>query len=71
MSLAFACLFFKIKYPYKLPLVTSTLEQLQKGTIFIKPDHRSAYYLVCIQEGDKWKTAFSTMRGYYKYLVMP
>jgi hypothetical protein len=32
-------------------------------------DLRSAYNL--IQEGDEWKTSFSTMSGHYEYLVMP
>jgi hypothetical protein len=31
---------------------------------------RSAYNLICIREGDEWKTVFSMMSGHYKYLVM-
>src|SRR6202030_1022553 len=30
-----------------------------------------AYHLVCITEGDKWKTAFRTQYGSYEWLVMP
>lgn len=32
---------------------------------------RNAYYLVCIGEGDEWKTGFNTPSGHYEYLVMP
>jgi hypothetical protein len=34
-------------------------------------DLRNAYNLIRIWVGDEWKTAFSTMPGHYKYLVMP
>lgn len=30
----------------------------------------NAYHLVCIREGDKWKTAFNTPARHYEYLVM-
>ncbi|KAI2647328.1 Transposon Tf2-9 polyprotein [Labeo rohita] len=32
---------------------------------------RSAYNLVRVREGDKWKTAFVTPTGHYEYRVMP
>ena len=38
---------------------------------FAKLDLRSAYNLVCIREGDEWKTAFSTTSGHYEYIVKP
>lgn len=44
--------------------------QLHSATIFSKLDLRSAYRLVKIQEGYKWKTAFKTTLGPLKYLVM-
>ncbi|KAK3538552.1 hypothetical protein QTP86_006716 [Hemibagrus guttatus] len=60
-----------VGYPYPLPLVPAALEQLREARVFSKLDLRSVYNLVWIREGDKWKTAFHTTRGHYKYLVMP
>jgi hypothetical protein len=47
------------------------LDRLSRAKIFIKLDLRDAYYRLRIKEGDKWKTAFKTQYGYFKYLVMP
>ncbi|KAK3506488.1 hypothetical protein QTP70_002091 [Hemibagrus guttatus] len=60
-----------VRYPYLLPLVPSALEQLKRAKFFTKLDLSSAYNLVRIHEGDKWKTAFHTTHGHYEYLVMP
>ncbi|KAK3548954.1 hypothetical protein QTP70_021664 [Hemibagrus guttatus] len=60
-----------IRYPYPLPLVPAALEQLRGAQVFPKLNLRSAYNLVCIREGDEWKTAFHTTHGHYKYCVMP
>ncbi|KAK1797483.1 hypothetical protein P4O66_008334 [Electrophorus voltai] len=60
-----------IKDCYTLPLMTSAFEKLQQASIFTKLDLRSAYNLVRIQEGDKWKTVFITPSGHYEYLIMP
>ncbi len=59
------------KFRYPLPLVPSALEQLRRARYFTKLDLRCAYNLICIREGDEWKTAFSTTTGHYEYLVMP
>ena len=37
----------------------------------MKLDLQDAYYRLYIKEGDKWKTAFKTQYGYFKYIVMP
>ena len=47
------------------------IEQHRGARFFTKLDLRSAYNLICIQEGDEWKTAFSMMSGHYEYLVLP
>ncbi len=41
------------------------------ASVFSKLDLRNAYHLVCIREGDEWKTAFNTPLGHFEYLVMP
>ncbi|KAK3512381.1 hypothetical protein QTP70_007448 [Hemibagrus guttatus] len=60
-----------VPYPYPLPLVPAALEQLRGARMFTKLDLRSAYNLVRIRKGDKWKTAFHTTHGHYEYRVMP
>ncbi|XP_070301381.1 protein unc-79 homolog [Salvelinus sp. IW2-2015] len=49
-----------VGYSYPLPLIASAIESMHGARFFTKLDLRSAYNLVCIQEGDEWKTAFST-----------
>ncbi|KAK3531089.1 hypothetical protein QTP70_010364 [Hemibagrus guttatus] len=60
-----------VKFRYPLPLVPAALERLCGATVFTKLDLRSAYNLIRIRAGDKWKTAFVTPTGHYEYLVMP
>lgn len=52
-----------------LPLVSATLEQLCSTQFFFVTnlDLRSVYNLVCIREGDEWKTTFSSTSGHYEY----
>ncbi|KAK3512868.1 hypothetical protein QTP70_028933 [Hemibagrus guttatus] len=52
-----------VKFAYPLPLVPAALEELRKAHIFSKLDLRSAYNLIHIRRGDKWKTAFITPSG--------
>ena len=59
----------KIRYP--LPLMNTAFKLLQDERVFTKLDLRNAYHLVCIREGDEWKTAFNTPTGHWEYLVMP
>src|SRR5438876_5947578 len=37
----------------------------------MKLDLWGAYNLVCIKEGDEWKTVFRSWFGHFKWLVMP
>ncbi len=38
--------------------------------MFTKLDLRGAYNLICMKEGEEWKTAFRCRYGHYKYIVM-
>jgi hypothetical protein len=39
--------------------------------MYTKIDLHGAYNLVCIWEGDEWKTTFRTCYGHFEYVVMP
>ena len=47
------------------------LDWLVSVKVYIKLDIQSAYNLIQIKEGDKWKTAFRTHYGHFEYHVMP
>ena len=59
----------KDKYP--LPRITDLLNAPRKARIYTKIDLRSAYNLVRIAKGNKWKTAFQTHFRLFEMLVMP
>jgi hypothetical protein len=63
------CLTKKDHYP--LPLISNLLDSPHKACLYTKIDLCHTYHLVCIAEGDKWKTAFHTCYGSFKWLVMP
>jgi hypothetical protein len=45
---------------------------MQTGSVtYTKIDLCYAYHLVCITEGEEWKTAFRTRYGSFEWLVMP
>ena len=44
---------------------------IYKAPIYTKINLQHMYYLVCITEGDKWKTTFRTQYGTFKWSVMP
>ena len=56
---------------YPLPHISNHLDALSRMKVYMKLDLQHAYHLVCIAEGDKWKTAFHTRYGSYEWHVMP
>ncbi|QRV77364.1 Transposon Tf2-1 polyprotein [Ceratobasidium sp. AG-Ba] len=59
------------KNRYPLPLVSDLLDRVNGCTIFSKIDLKNAFNLICIAEGDEWKTAFRTNLSLFEYCVMP
>jgi len=62
-------LIHKDRYP--IPLITDLLDTPKKTRIYTKIDLRNAYHLVCIADGNEWKTTFRTRYGSFEWLVMP
>ena len=59
-----------IKNRYPLPLIGESLDRLGRAKQFTQLDLTNAYHWMRICEGDKWKTAFKTRYGHFKYQVM-
>jgi hypothetical protein len=62
---------FTVKNKHPFLLINETINRLANAKIFTKLDLRDTYYRIRIKLGDKWKTAFRTRYGHYKYLVIP
>ena len=45
---------------YPLSLISNLLDSPYKAWVYSKIDLHHAYYLVCIANGNEWKTAFRT-----------
>ena len=56
---------------YPLLLISDLLDSSHKARVYSKIDLRHAYHLVCIADGDEWKTAFRTRYGSFEWSVMP
>ena len=54
-----------------LPHISDLLDSPQKARFYTKINLCHTYHLVCIQEGNEWKTAFCTHYGSFKWHVMP
>jgi len=63
--------YITVKDRHPLPLIGELLDRFLGVKIFIKLDLRNAYHRLRIRKGDKWKTAFRTRYGHFKYLIMP
>lgn len=55
---------------YPLPNIQETLEGLGNSRYFTTLDLASGYHQIMIDEGDQWKTGFSTPEGHYEYKRM-
>jgi len=51
---------------YPISLLSDLLDAPNKAQIYSKIDLKSAYHLVCITSGDKWKTTFCTHYGSFE-----
>ena len=51
---------------YSLLLISDLLDSPHKAWIYSKIDLCHAYHLVCIANGDEWKTAFKTRYGSFE-----
>ena len=56
---------------YPLLFISDLLSTAGKARIYTTIDLQHTYHLVCIAEGDEWKTAFRTRYGSFEWLVMP
>ena len=59
-----------IQNRYPLPLIGELLDRLSRAKRFTQLDLTNVYYRMRICEGDKWKTAFKTRYGHFKYQVI-
>jgi hypothetical protein len=53
-----------------IPLILELIDKLLGAQFFTKLDIRWGYNNIRIQEGNEWKTAFKTLMGLYKSLVI-
>ena len=60
-----------IKNRYPLPPIDKSLDRLGRAKRFTQLDLTRAYHRMRIWESDKWKTAFCTRYGHFKYQFMP
>jgi hypothetical protein len=62
---------FTVKNRHALLLIDETIDRLSDAKIYIKLDLKNAYYRIRIKASNKWKIAFRTRYGHFKYIIMP
>jgi len=55
---------------YPLLLISNLLDLPCKAQVYLKIDLCHTYHLVCIANGDEWKTAFRTCYGSFEWSIM-
>ena len=55
---------------YLLPLISDLLDSPHKAQVYSKIDLHHTYHLVCITNGDKWKTVFKIYYRSFEWSVM-
>ena len=60
-----------VKNAYPLPLIPELVEKWRGCKYFTLVDVRGAFHGIRIKKGDEWKTAFTTHKGLYEWMVMP
>ena len=56
---------------YPLLLISNLLDSPHKAQVYSKINLRHTYYLVCIADSDKWKTAFRTHYESFEWSIIP
>ncbi len=59
-----------VKNRHSLPLISETLDRLNKIKQFTKLDLKNVYHCLRIQHEDEWKTTFCTHYDHFKYMIM-
>ena len=60
-----------IKNWYPLPRIDKIMDWINGTKWFTKLNLQGAYNLICMAEGEEWKTTFHIKIGLYEYLVIP